>query len=343
MHPLSRSLRTVSPPTHVPVPSALRFKSALTTVAAVCVVLSGSPATQASGEPQDSPLYQNFVTAIEVFERALAAHGGQELIDREVSFRVAIEGHYLAEGHYERPWAIHDYKVQVSQVYSAPLGAIRQNSHYNYNRPLEGVIILDATSGIERDTGDDETRPVDGEELAERRNDQFMTFPHEWLRQVQANRASLRSLGRTAAHDVVGFTDGNGRHFALYFDRESHLLHRVENIGHWKLKGDRLEWREFTNYEEVGGYLIALDYRDHLERYGSQYGMVQHIPTAKFGIDVDPAEFVMPEKFMAGVEAWAVTPPEPVVAQELLLPVTDLGRGLYIVDLPDCDSRSLLV
>lgn len=328
---------------HVSVPAVLLSKSAVIAVAAVFFLLFGSPESRASGEPQASPLYQNFVTANEVFAQALVAHGGQDLIDRKVSFRVAIEGHYLAEGHYQSPWAVHDYVVQANQIYSAPLQAIRQHSHYNYNRPLEGVIILDATSGIEREAGSSETQPVDAEELAESWNDQFMTFPHEWLRQVQANRASLRSFGQTDAHDIVGFTDENGKNFALYFDRQSHLLHRIENIGHWKIKGDRLEWREFTNYQEIGGYLIALDYTNHVERYASQHGVVQHIASVEFGIDIDPAEFVMPEKFVGGVEDWKVTPPEPVVAEEPLLPVTDLGRGLYIVDLPDCDSRSLLV
>jgi len=326
-----------------PVPAVLPFKNALIAVAVILFLLFGSPESRASGEPQDSPLYQNFVTANEVFEQALAAHGGQDLIDREVSFRVVIEGQYFNEGHYQRPWAVHEYVLEASQVYSAPLQAIRQDSYYNYNRPLEGVIIMDATSGIDRGAGASETELVDAEELAENWNEQFMTFPHEWLRQVQANRASLRSIGQTDADDIVGFTDENGKNFALFFDQQSHLLHRIENIGHWKIKGDRLEWREFTNYQEIGGYLIALDYTSHSERYASQSGMIQHLTSVEFGIDIDPAEFVMPEKFAEGFEDWRVTQPASVVAEDSILPVTDLGRGLYIVDLPDCDSRSLLV
>lgn len=50
-----------------------------------------------SGEPQESFLYQNLVRASEVLDRAIAAHGGAELLDRTVNVRFSFTGPPPAE------------------------------------------------------------------------------------------------------------------------------------------------------------------------------------------------------------------------------------------------------
>ena len=76
--------------------------------AAVCVLgaalLSANALSAfASGEPQESFLYQNFVRASEVLDRAIAAHGGAELLDRGINIRVLVHGYVSPGGPFRSP------------------------------------------------------------------------------------------------------------------------------------------------------------------------------------------------------------------------------------------------
>jgi len=312
-------------------------------LAVLALALSLLGDVHASGEPQESLLYQNFTKANEILEAAIQSHGGPELSDRSTSFRYQIEGAYLNEGHYEVPWASRRYVVRENKVYSAKLQAIRVDSYFNYNRPLEGISIYDSTHGVMREAGASTTEAIEAEELQSSWNELFLTFPQEWLRRARESATSLRFLENAQGWDVIGFSTDAGTSHALFIDETTHLLHRVENICHRKRKGDRLEWREYTNYQRHDGFLIPMDFRSHAEGGSSQSGEETQIKSIEFGIDIDPSEFKLPVAFAEGFEDWAIAPPNEEAPVDAHLPVTDLGRGLYIVDLPDCDSRSLLV
>ncbi|MCP5066419.1 MAG: MBL fold metallo-hydrolase, partial [bacterium] len=293
--------------------------------------------------PQESLLYQNFVKANDVLQAALAAHGGTGLLDRSVSFRLKTEGSYFLEGHYVRPWASREYVLRESVVFSPDLEMIRFDSYANYNRPLEGFTILDATHGISRGTGSKNTEVVAEDELEATRDGLLRSFPQSWLRDAREFSATLRFIGETEAFNVIHFTNDESESYALFFNRKTDLLHRVENIGHWKLKGDRLEWLEYTEYEERDGYLIAMRSRRHGERYSGQDGEDARIAEIEFNVDIDESEFIVDEKYAEGFEDWSVAAPVVEEPESPFLPSTDLGDGLYVIDLPACDSRSLLV
>jgi len=53
----------------------------------------------------------------------VAAHGGVELLDRAADIRFSITGTYRLEGHFARPWAHRDYRLNATTSYSAGLRA----------------------------------------------------------------------------------------------------------------------------------------------------------------------------------------------------------------------------
>ncbi len=56
------------------------------------LVSANVPSAFGSGEPQESFLYQNFVRASDVLDRAVAAHGGDKLLDRTLDIRISFTG-----------------------------------------------------------------------------------------------------------------------------------------------------------------------------------------------------------------------------------------------------------
>ena len=78
---------------------------------------TSAPPAVGAGDPRESFLYRNFVRASEVLDRAIAAHGGVELLDRSVNLRISFTGTLRYQGHYPRPWAHLDYKLEGTTLY----------------------------------------------------------------------------------------------------------------------------------------------------------------------------------------------------------------------------------
>jgi glyoxylase-like metal-dependent hydrolase (beta-lactamase superfamily II) len=147
-------------------------------------------------------------------------------------------------------------------------------------------------------------------------------------------------LSGSDAYDVLAYTLENGENRALYLDARTHLLMRVEHIDHWTHKGDRLEWRTFGDYVDRNGIQIPLRSEAHHEGSSYQFNVRTEITRAEFGVTVDPDELSIPSAYREGLEKWTIGKP---VEESALLPVHDLGKGAYIIDLGPSDSRSLLV
>jgi glyoxylase-like metal-dependent hydrolase (beta-lactamase superfamily II) len=324
------------------------------------LVLANAAVAFGSGEPQESFLYQNFVRASEVLDRAIAAHGGADLLDRSANVRVAFTGTLRYQGHYPRPWAHLDYRMDGTTAYSASLRALKSEGTFTEgDKPTPYFVIVGPANGIKLDGGATKPDSVPERELAKTLRDELEILPHEYLRQARAGAASLRLLSGSDGFDVLVYTLDGGdvlRHRmggiggdtlesfgrALYFAADTHLLMRVERIGHWKHKGDRLEWRTFDDYVDRSGVQVPLRSQVHAEESSSQYDILSEITKIEFGGAVEAGEFAVPEAYRAGFEAWALEERKPEDPLEPL-PSHDLGNGAYVIDLPPSDARSLLV
>ena len=218
----------------------------------VALAIHGSE-TIASGAPDESPLYQNFLQASAVLDNATAAHGGSTLINRSTSFRFTYTGHFLLEGHFARPWAQRDYPSKGTVAYSAELRALHSEVTYTYEKTIPGFTIAGPANGVMLDGGASQPDTIPDSMLATRIREELEVFPQEYLRQAREASASLRLLPGSGDFDVVCYTLANGQSRALYFARNSHLLMRVERIDHWQHMGDRVEWRTVHDYFDQDG------------------------------------------------------------------------------------------
>jgi glyoxylase-like metal-dependent hydrolase (beta-lactamase superfamily II) len=310
----------------------------------VALFVSASvPSAFASGEPQDSFLYKNFVRASEVLDRAVAAHGGAGLLDRSLDIRLSFTGTYRAEGHFARPWAHMDYQMDGTTLYSSDLRAMKQDVTFiDEGKALPSFAIFGPTNGLRLDGGGTRPDSIPEKELEKRLREELEILPHEYLRQARAGAAGLRLLSGPKGYDVLTYTLDNGEGRALFLDARTHLLKRVERIDHFKYKGDRLEWRTFADYVDQDGIRVPRRSEVHIEDESTQHNVISEITRIEFGATVSAEEFTIPAAYRAGFEEWKLEEPK-AENPDALLPSHDLGQGVFIVDLPPSTARSLLV
>jgi len=312
-------------------------------VAATVLVAAGPRSAFGSGEPQESFLYKNFVRASDVLDRAVAAHGGAGLVDRAGNVRFSLTGTYRDENHLARPWAHNDYRLNVTTFYSADLRALKsETTFFQGDRPITAFAIIGPTNGLRLNGGKSRPESIAENELVSSLREELEVLPHEYLRQARAGAVGLRLLAGAKGYDVLTYSLDSGEGRALFFDAKTHLLMRVERIGHWKHKGDRLEWRTFSHYADRNGITVPLSSEVHVEDSSTQHNVISEITKIEFGAVASADEFAVPAAFRAGFEGWTLEKP-PAENLDELLPSHDLGRGVYIIDLPPSDARSLLV
>lgn len=310
---------------------------------AAVLLSANAPSAFGSGEPQESFLYQNFVRASEVLDRAMAAHGGAGLLDRSVNIRIAFTGTLVNQGHFARPWAELEYPLDGVLIYSAELRASKSEvTQQESGQRFPSFTIVGPANGLALGTGKSRPDSIPEKDLETRLREELEILPQEYLRQARAGAAGLRLLSGSGAYDVLTYTLDNGESRALFLDANTHLLMRVERVGHWKHKGDRLEWRTFTDYVERNGILVPLRSEAHNEGSSYQFNVRSEITKAEFGSVVGADEFSIPAAFRAGFEGWKLQKPK-VESPDELLPSHDIGKGAYIIELPSSTSRSLLV
>lgn len=307
------------------------------------LVFADVPAALGSGEPQESFLYQNFVRASEVLDRAVAAHGGEPLLQRALDIRISFTGTLINEGHFARPWAQLDYPIEGTLIYSSGLRASKSEmTRQESGRGWPSFAIVGPANGLVLHTGRSRPDSIPEADLETRLREELEILPQEYLRQARAGAAGLRLLSGSDTCDVLTYTLDNGEARALFLDAKTHLLTRVERIGHWKHKGDRLEWRTFTDYVERNGIAVPLHSEAHTEGDSYQFNVRSEITKAEFGSIVNTDELSIPEAFRAGFEEWTLRSPR-AEDQDEPLPSHDLGKGAYIIELPPSTARSLLV
>ncbi len=310
---------------------------------AAVLVPASVPSAFGSGEPQESFLYQNFVRASGVLDRAMAAHGGAELLDRAGNFRFSFTGMYLLEGHFARPWAHRDYRMDGVTLYSAALRAMKADvTFHESDRAVPAFAIIGPANGLRISGGASRPDSIPEKDLESSLREELELLPHEYLRQARAGAAGLRLLSGSNDYEVLTYTLDNGESRALFFATDTHLLMRVERIGHWKHKGDRLEWRTFSDYFDQDGVKVPRHSEVHIEDSSGQHNVITDIAAIEFDAVVNADEFTIPAPFRAGFEAWRLQEQKAENPDELL-PSHDLGNGAYIIELTPSDARSLLV
>ncbi len=294
-----------------------------------------------TGSPENSFLYANFNQARDILASSINAHGAQPWVENSVQLRAEFDGHYYNQAHYERPWTQHDYRIQGTLMYSAPLVAFLRQQTYDYDGPLESFTLLGQERGLALGGGNETAKEMTSSDLEESWREELEIFPQELLRQALAHPQSLRWLGSDQGRDVIQYQLGDGSSRTLMFDADTRLLLRMEHIDHWKLKGDRLEWVDFSQYLTVGGMQVAHQIDSHWEQRDTQADERLQLKNVRVQASIKATAFEIPGPYAEGHEPFIVSPLKKL--NFVALPSHDLGHGVHIIDVKESNSRSMLV
>jgi glyoxylase-like metal-dependent hydrolase (beta-lactamase superfamily II) len=211
--------------------------------------------------PVATPLEVALARGHALVRSSLAAHGPPP--DRELSLR--CRGVWNELGHYTRPRELRAFDADWSYSFEPARAEVPFSVRFSGTLTREakshtGTLQLRPDRLQLVDFGEETARPDDAAERIRTRYRLAELVPSLLLRLALEERASLRWLGEAplegGAVDVVSFTDGAGVPRALYIDRTSKLLRRVERIEADELFGDDRRSTDYLAHQQLGGLTL---------------------------------------------------------------------------------------
>jgi glyoxylase-like metal-dependent hydrolase (beta-lactamase superfamily II) len=150
------------------------------------------------------------------------------------------------------------------------------------------------------------------------------TFPHLLVQLALARATTLRWLGETEyagrKQEVVSFTDSDGGLLTLYFDAQTGVLTKTENLADTLLNGLTTAETIFSDYRRVDGVRVPYHV---VTRLGNEVTSDMTYTAIAFNTHPDTTVFEMPQGVELGPEVGG--PPQPIT-------VTPLGKDVYYVN-----------
>ena len=151
----------------------------------------------------------------------------------------------------------------------------------------------------------------------------LMEVPHLLLLYASQRAETLRWLGETEEGGrkfrVVSFSAETGAQVSLYFDAQTNLLARTEQIDSHALLGDVRFRSDFSDYQEVGGVKVPRRRHSYLNRF----------VTAEYEYAEVRLDFAAGERLLEVPAGFVEPAPPPAAAAEVMRKV---GDGVYLVE-----------
>jgi glyoxylase-like metal-dependent hydrolase (beta-lactamase superfamily II) len=306
------------------------FKLCLFTFALIFTVVSFAAAQSTSFA------FSSFENAKQILESAIAAHGGLENIRR--ADKIAIDYKSV------------NYPLGQSFSFAEPLSGIPRGSTKTLIDYSGGRYITEAESNFQggykfnfrfvitpnRSFSIDVLQNRRGNEIRNVNDPQKIALkvgllsevPHLLLLYVAQRPETLRSLGETVIEGrklrAVGFAAENGTVMTLYFDAQTNLLVRAEQIGSHPLLGDTTSGSIFSDYRTIGNVKIPRRRTGFLNQYKTGENEYAEV---KLDFAADEKLLEIPPGF---VETSAASPSRSTAADAEGM--RKLGDGVYLIE-----------
>lgn len=237
------------------------------------------------------PLASN-IKALALLEKSLTAHGGrQEDLSASLTIRSNFINEQQSHGAFE-PYDPHPLTMEVKVDQAAKRIRVSADSSLPGDFHFRDVTILENGKGFSLTPDVMTWRENNQEPVILNR-----VFPHRYILQALANRASVRSAGEHA----ISYATASGVHLTLHFDPRTSLLTRLEQVLSMGVLGDA--WRDVTysGYTKTGRLLLPSTIT--IRSINSVHGVVTNVyryenvrDTATFS----EAELKVPEGYAKG-------------------------------------------
>jgi glyoxylase-like metal-dependent hydrolase (beta-lactamase superfamily II) len=236
------------------------LKTFATALGLAAATAAGAHAQQPTGE-----MYASYTRAQEVLRAGVAAHGGMDALRGLRTLSWTWEGNQLLRGQDRTADASNDasptmrrYAVDVQRNRAlSEVDLLLPGGYRNHNRQVVDGRQFFAYDVERTFQGDVINRDSTRAAVTRQMNTAADNSPILVIRQAVSQPMSLRSMGTATLdgrpHDVITYTDTDGRQISLYFDAQTHLLSRREMLGVDWVFGDQVYAITYEDYTAVGG------------------------------------------------------------------------------------------
>jgi glyoxylase-like metal-dependent hydrolase (beta-lactamase superfamily II) len=296
------------------------MKRDLTVILGVSLLL-GMLNHQVAAQQAKSVSEKSFTEARRVLDAGIEALGGREALQKVEDFSVRWKGTNYARNQSLSPEATY-YKADVegSGLYDSKRNWIV----FEQAATLPGFKfhnrqIVKGDKGYALDLVAKTATPVTNPNFIA--NATRSRFPHILLLAALERAATLRSLGQEdydgKRHHVIVFATADGTQSALYFNAQTNLLSKVENLDTDALAGDVTQEFIFSDYRSIGDVKMATG---RIVKRGGE--VIQEIKYSDIQINTHPAESAFEKP--SGYEELPGTQPSPTV--------TELAKDVYLLE-----------
>lgn len=284
--------------------------------------------------------YESLLRARGVLEASARAHGSLPRQAGPAShIAISYTGTLKNKGHYARPGQIKELTLSGVYEYSfaddAALheGSLREKAEPGAKEQTSRTVARGARA-LERDYGDEKDAEVTADRVSKVRAELLWLLPQSILELAEARVESLRWLGEHsiggAPHSVLCFSEASGATWNLFVDARTSYLTRVERLVAHPVEGDATEWYEFDGYRVTSGLALPTLRREARLEDASTWTREIHYDRIEIGKPPANERFALPPGVAPAAEAAA---PQPVVV--------DLGKDIYLLELPEENTRVL--
>ena len=285
----------------------------------------------AAAQSKTSRPLVSFQRARQVLERAIAAHGGLENIRRadKITIRYKAFNYALGQNHSFNapltPAPREGAKTLIDYAGNRFIAEGQTNFPGGYKFNFRFVISPKRSFSLDvlQNRRGNEVRNVSEPQKIQLKIDLLAEIPHLFLLYVGQRLEALRMLGETEIDGrrlrAVAFAAENGAQLNLYFDAQTNLLTRIEQLNSHAQLGDVTSGSVFRDYREIGGVKIPrrrIAFINEFVTSENEYSEVQlNFQEGEKLLDV-PAGYV---------EAAAVSNARPEPAKKM-------GEGVYLIE-----------
>lgn len=288
-----------------------------------------------AAQPKSSATFSSYESAKQILDAAIAAHGGTENIRR--ADKIAIDYKSV------------NFPLGQSYSFTQPLAGIPRGSTKTLIDYGGGRYITESESNfpggykfnfrfvvspkrsfsidVLQNRRGNEVRTLSEPQKIQNKIGALSEVPHLLLLYVAQRPETLRSLGEAEIDgrkfSVISFAAENGTAMNLYFDAQTNLLIRIEQIGSHPLLGDTTNGSVFSDYQMIGNVKIPR----------RRTGFLNEHKTGENEYAEVKLEFAANEKLLEIPTGFVETqPPAPQPVTANAEGLRKMGDGVYLIE-----------
>ena len=256
---------------------------------------------------QSSATMDSYLKARPILDRAVAAHGGLEVLRKIDNVTFRLEGDTVHRNQSKKAFAFDRTPFKAEYIIDVKNTRYRQRQDGHYPGGFDWVngFAINKTEGVTWDELRGTFNPIPNVPAPNFRG-RLRLFPHFVVLNAAERSSRLRYLGAASIdgrpHSVISYANEDGLEISLYIDDKTGLLSKHEFMTTDPFVGDAVIEMIFTGYRQENGRMVPAG---RIDRRSGELMNELRFADVRFNAPLTDDNFKVP----AGLKAAAPAPP----------------------------------